>query len=104
MFDYQKFPVYIKSEELLTKAQIIFKSKVIDKSLKDQLYRAMTSILLNIAEGAGKFSKPDKRHFYTIARGSAYECSSIIRIIKIESNVDVTLLDSMHNDLVTISK
>jgi hypothetical protein len=32
--------------------------------LADQLSRASTSIVLNIAEGAGKYSKADKRRYY----------------------------------------
>jgi four helix bundle protein len=35
--------------------------------LADQLGRAGRSIVLNIAEGAGKFSKPDKRRYYLTA-------------------------------------
>src|SRR6267142_107291 len=41
------------------------------RHLADQLSRAATSIILNIAEGAGKFSGPDKQRFYTTAIGSA---------------------------------
>src|SRR5262249_31498039 len=36
--------------------------------LADQFTRASTSILLNLAEGAGKLSKPDKRRYYLTAR------------------------------------
>ena len=46
-------------------------------ALGDQLRRASTSILLNLAEGTGKFDK-DARRFYAIARGSALECAAII--------------------------
>jgi four helix bundle protein len=42
--------------------------------LQDQLQRASSSIALNIAEGAGRYARPDKAHFYLIARGSAMEC------------------------------
>ena len=45
--------------------------------LKDQLDRAGTSIVLNIAEGAGEFSLPDKQRFYRIAKRSATETSAM---------------------------
>ncbi|HET7322453.1 MAG TPA: four helix bundle protein, partial [Longimicrobiaceae bacterium] len=44
--------------------------------LTDQLQRASTSIPLNIAEGAGEFSRADKARFYRIARRSATECAA----------------------------
>ena len=42
----------------------------------DQFTGASTSILLNLAEGAGKLSKPDKRRYYLSARGSARESAA----------------------------
>ena len=42
--------------------------------LRDQLDRASSSIVLNIAEGCGRFARAEKAHFYLIARGSALEC------------------------------
>ena len=48
--------------------------------LADQLTRASTSIVLNIAEGAGKFSKPDNRRYYLSALGSTTECAAILDV------------------------
>ena len=48
--------------------------------LADQLTRASTSIVLNLAEGAGKFSKPDKRRYYLTAIGSTTECAAILDV------------------------
>ena len=42
--------------------------------LIDQLNRAALSITTNLAEGNGRFTKPDRKHFFVIARGSVQEC------------------------------
>lgn len=48
--------------------------------LSDQLRRASTSIVLNIAEGAGEFSPGDKARFYRMAQRSATECAAILDV------------------------
>ena len=47
-------------------------------ALRDQLDRASVSIVLNIAEGAGRRFARDKANFFTIARGSATECAAVL--------------------------
>ena len=49
--------------------------------LRDQLLRASESIVLNIAEGAGRFGADDKRRFYRIASGSAMECAGALELL-----------------------
>ncbi len=44
---------------------------------RDQWLRASQSIPLNIAEGNGKSTKADRRRYFEIARGSAFECAAI---------------------------
>ena len=36
--------------------------------------------MLNLAEGAGKHSKPDKRRYYLTARGSATESAALLDV------------------------
>ena len=50
---------------------------------RDQLLRASQSIPLNIAEGNGKASDPDRRRFFEIARGSALECAAIQDVLQV---------------------
>jgi four helix bundle protein len=42
----------------------------------DQLKRSSTSVPLNIAEGCGRSSAPDRARFFKIAKGSALESSA----------------------------
>ena len=53
-----------------------------NSDLADQLRRAATSIVLNVAEGAGEFSQADKRRFYRMARRSAAECAAALDILE----------------------
>ena len=51
-------------------------------ALRDQMLRAAESIVLNIAEGAGRTSPPDKRRFYSMARGSAMETAACLDLLR----------------------
>ena len=46
--------------------------------LKDQLQRASSSIVLNLAEGSAKPTQKDRMKFYAIAFGSTREVQAII--------------------------
>ncbi len=49
--------------------------------LKNQLHRATSSAVLNLAEGAAKPTQADKRRFYAIAYGSIREMQAILRLV-----------------------
>ena len=53
----------------------------IERHLKNQLDRASSSVALNLAEGSGRASLKEKRHFYSIAMGSFRECQSILFLV-----------------------
>ena len=46
-----------------------------------QIDRASTSSPMNIAEGNGKFTGPDRCKFFDIARGSALECAAGLDVL-----------------------
>ncbi|MFH0886753.1 MAG: four helix bundle protein [bacterium] len=94
MFDFEKFEVYKKAKQF-AKDISAYLDSIPPKNTRiiDQLSRASLSIPLNIAEGAGRYSKADKRNFYTIARGSVFECVALIDIL-----LDKNLLNSHHRD------
>ena len=50
-------------------------------SQRDQLFRASDSIVLNIAEGAGRMARADKRRHYSYALGSAMECGAALALL-----------------------
>ncbi len=105
MFDFEKLDVYKKAKELNKEIlKFLKENKQTDYYIRDQLKRASISIVINIAEGSGKFSKPDKRNFYTIARGSVYECVSLFELIFEEGQINKEKFDGIYQEFETISK
>jgi four helix bundle protein len=51
-------------------------------ALRDQLERASTSVVLNLAEGFGRWQAREKAHFYAIARGSLLESGAAIDLLR----------------------
>jgi four helix bundle protein len=55
--------------------------------VKNQLGRAGLSIMLNIAEGSAKYSSKDRRNYFITARGSVFECCSIVSFLYEKSEI-----------------
>lgn len=88
MFDFEKLQVYQKAKEFnLEIRKDILSLEKLEKVSRDQLRRASMSIMLNIAEGTSRFSNADKRNFYVIARGSAFESIAILDLLTTENLV-----------------
>jgi four helix bundle protein len=80
-FDHERLDVYTVAVNFLALAHGLMSSFPSGHGdLADQLRRAATSVVLNIAEGAGEFSKPEKARFYRIARRSATECAAVLDV------------------------
>ena len=81
MFEFQNLEVYKKSKTFHIECKNLILTKKLDNYVKDQLSRASFSIVLNIAEGSGKFSKPDRKNYFTTARASVFECVAILDLL-----------------------
>jgi four helix bundle protein len=73
--------VYQESVRFVSWADGILQDIPKSWAVRDQLDRASTSVPLNIAEGNGKFTAPDRCKFFDIARGSALECASCLDVL-----------------------
>jgi four helix bundle protein len=49
--------------------------------IRDQLSRASLSVVLNIAEGSGKYTVKDRARFYRIALGSFRESQAVLDLL-----------------------
>jgi len=105
MFDFENLEVYKKAKALNKEILGFLRdNKNIDNYIRDQLKRASISMVINIAEGSGKFSKADKSNYYTTARGSVYECVSLLEITLDENHIEQLKFDYFKNQFETISK
>ena len=81
--DHERLDVYDLALEFLVLANGIIEGLPRGRShLADQFTRASLSIVLNLAEGAGKHSKLDKRRYYVTARGSATESAALLDVFQ----------------------
>ena len=79
--DHERLDVYELALDFLVLANGIIEGLPRGRShLADQFTRATLSIVLNLAEGAGKHSKLDKRRYYLTARGSATESAALLDV------------------------
>ena len=82
MFDFEKLEVYqvVKSQNIKA-LNLLNRLKDMDPYLKDQWKIASLGILTNLAEGTGRMTPQDKKHYYMIARGSVFECTAILDLM-----------------------
>lgn len=104
MFDFEKLTIYQKAKEFNNLLSLISSDKSLDRISANQLRRAALSVPLNIAEGTSRFSKADKRNFYIIARGSAFECVAIIDILKDNQKITVEIFSDLYKKAEELSR
>ena len=81
-FDHEKLRVYHEALKFIEwLGETILKKLPKKLSIWEQLDAASSSIVLNIAEGNGKFTSRDRCKFFDISRGSALESASALDII-----------------------
>jgi four helix bundle protein len=105
MFDFEKLEVYTRMEKVSAEVlRFIFADRSLDPFLKDQLKRAIVSVTLNLAEGSGRMSSADKKHFYAMARSSLFESAALLRILKSQQLMKDIQFEQWYNEMEEVSK
>src|SRR2546423_5004424 len=86
-FDHEKLEVYRESLAFVAWLSPVLENGVKVGEVKDQLDRASTSILLNIAEENGKYTLKDRCRYFDSAHGSALECAAGLDILVAKGKV-----------------
>ena len=106
MFRFEKLQVWRKVIDLydLTDQAVQEFSGELWYSLTDQLRRAALSVSSNIAEGSGRETARDARHFYTMAKASVFELVSLITICQRRRLISDDMYREMYESAEEISK
>ncbi len=78
MLDHEKLLVYKKALNFFSWSDSVLKNIPKSSALYSQFERASLSILLNIAEGNGKYYGKDKSKYFDIVKGSCLECGACL--------------------------
>ncbi|MHC4600174.1 MAG: four helix bundle protein [Planctomycetota bacterium] len=88
-FDFERLIVYRLAKKVLTLLLPFLKKSRKAGGTADHLDRALDSIVLNIAEGAGKErGSKDRARFYRIALGSAKEAGAALDLLTLRGLID----------------
>ncbi len=81
LFDHEKLKVYQHALGFIEFVNELCVKIDYRSDIRTQLERASNSVVLNIAEGNGKYSPKDKCRYFDIAVGSSFECSACLDIL-----------------------
>lgn len=106
MHNFKELRVWQMSVELATDIYQLTNSYPNNEiyGLTSQIRRCSVSVSSNIAEGAGRFSKKEFRHFLNIAYGSAFELETQLIISKNLKYVDDDTFEPLNNKITDIQK
>jgi four helix bundle protein len=104
-FAFEKLIVYQKAVDFAD--EVCLRSENFTRGygfLADQLNRASVSISANIAEGNGRFTKPDRKNFFGIARGSVQECVPLLELARRRGLVTADDHEALKSQLEEIAR
>ena len=105
MFNHQKLKCYEYALDTARKVPTLIRRWPRGYAyLEDQLKRASSSVVLNIAEGNYRYSQKERARFFSIARASAGEVSSILDIAHAYNLINEEDYHTIQNLLLSIVK
>ncbi len=93
MFGHEKLHVYKKTLSFVKWSDSVLKNIPKSSVLYSQFERASLSVLLNVAEGNGKYYGKDKSKYFDIAKGSCLECAACLDAMFVKNYIDETNLN-----------
>jgi four helix bundle protein len=106
MFRFERLRVWHKAIALYVLIDTLCEMLVANSQhiLADQLRRAALSVSSNIAEGTGRDSPKDSKHFYAMARASVFEVVSVAAVCQRRKLFADDQYRSVYSDAEEIAK
>lgn len=104
MFDFEKLDVYQEIKSLNTKVIAFIFSEVKDDYIHNQWKKATMGIMLNLAEGTGRISSSEKKHFYILSRSSVFESVAIMDVLQGQNQIEKSKYDEFYASYEKLSK
>ena len=102
-FDHEKLEVFNIALAFTGRAYVLAQEAPRGSGdLADQLRRASSSIVLNIAEGAGEYALGEKARFYRVAKRSATECAALVELYRRLELCDDSTADAARRERLRI--
>lgn len=98
-FNHEDLIVYQTSIQLVTLLESMIREFVCSADLLAKLDKATTSIVLNIAEGNGRFTEVDQVRFFEIAYKSTVQTASLLDLVSARGSADVSRVDQAREQL-----
>jgi four helix bundle protein len=104
-FNFENLDVYNKAIDVVSDIYLLTRTFPREEmfGLTSQLRKAAVSIPSNIAEGSAR-SKKDFSRFIDIARGSVFECVTMLQISFRQGYINSEKSDDLKNKLTDLSK
>jgi len=104
-FNFEDLDVYKKAIDFVNGIYLVTKAFPKDEifGLTSQLRRAALSIASNISEGSAR-SKKDFCRFIDMARGSVFECVTVLQVSMKQCHIGQKEFADLRNDLTDLSK
>lgn len=103
---FEDLRVWQQGIELVKQIYLVTKEGNLSKDfgLRDQLRRASVSVPTNIAEGFERYSRKEYVQFLNIAKGSAGEVRSLLRVALEIGYLDKFKYDELYSNAVNLSR
>jgi four helix bundle protein len=92
-FDHEKLRAYQEALRFVAWSGPVIEALPLKLAVRDQLDRASTSVVLNLAEGNGKRQPRDRCRYLDSARGSAVECAACLDVLVVRKQLSPSTAD-----------